>query len=205
MAKKLLIGFFLAGAITMAVMSFHYFQLEVTGIIKGRDVSNSSWYRLCLKTHILTGIIAITIGPLQFIQQIKAKSISTHKYLGYSYVINVAISSISGLAVAQFAMGGWVTSVGFSTLAIFWLFSTLSAVAAIRRKELSNHKKWMYISYAMTFAAIPQRTLLLLPLLTSVPFIPVYRLSAWLPWMLNAWIAFLLYNQSIRKTKNVKL
>lgn len=205
MAKKLLIGFFLAGAITMFVMSLHYFQFDVTGILKGKEISNSLWYRLFLKAHILTGIIAITIGPFQFIHQIRSQSISTHKYLGYTYVINVTISSISGLVVAQFAMGGWITAVGFSTLSIFWLFSTLSGVVSICRKEVSNHKKWMYISYALTFAAIPQRTLLLLPLLTSVPFMPVYRLSAWLPWMLNAGIAFRLYNLLINKTKSVKL
>ena len=56
---------------------------------------------------------------------------------------------------------------------------------------MALHKRWpqhglyMELSYALTFAAITQRSLLLVPLLTDVPFMPIYQLSAWLPWLLN--------------------
>ncbi len=196
MKKIYATGFFLVGAITMIVMSLHYFQFDVTGILKGKEISDSSWYRLCLRTHILTGIFAMTIGPFQFIHKIRLHSVGMHRYIGYGYVINVALSGTMGLIVAQFAMGGWISVVGFSTLSVFWLWTTYAAIAAARRREIDKHKMWMYISYALTFAAIPQRTMLLLPLLTSIPFMIIYKFSAWLPWMMNTWIALRLHNLS---------
>ena len=47
----------------------------------------------------------------------------------------------------------------------------------------------MFISYGLTFTAIPQRTLLLLQLLMDLAFIPVYQTSAWPPWLLNTGVA----------------
>jgi hypothetical protein len=55
------------------------------------------------------------------------------------------------------------------------------------------------ISYGLTFAAITQRTLLLVPLLTDIEFIFIYRLSAWLPWILNTAIALYLFKKSEKK------
>jgi hypothetical protein len=39
MKKYLLIGFFFIGAITMLVMSLHFFQNEISGIMKYKDIS----------------------------------------------------------------------------------------------------------------------------------------------------------------------
>jgi len=93
----------------------------------------------------------------------------------------VFFSGFAGLIVAQFAMGGWITSVGFSVLSFLWLFTTIKAISSIRLGDISNHKKWMFLSYALTFSAITQRTLLLIPLWTETLFMPIYQLSAWLP------------------------
>jgi hypothetical protein len=87
---------------------------------------------------------------------------------------------MSGLIVAQFAMGGLVSQVGFSFLALGWLGVTIAAVRAVIKGDLQGHRLFMILSYAMTFTAIPQRTLLLLSLYTEIPFIDIYRLSAWL-------------------------
>jgi len=92
-------------------------------------------------------------------------------------------------------MGGLITAVGFTTLSMLWLFVTIKAITAIISGDISNHEKWMYLSYALTFAAITQRKLLLVPLLTEVPFMTIYQLSAWLPWMVNLAIAYALYRR----------
>ena len=93
-------------------------------------------------------------------------------------------------------MGGWITTIGFSALSIAWLYTTIKAISSIRKGDILNHKKWMFLSYGLTFSAIIQRTLLLIPLLTETPFMPIYQLSAWLPWMLNLTIAYYLYERS---------
>jgi hypothetical protein len=106
-----------------------------------------------------------------------------------------------GLIVAQYAMGGIISTIGFSILAILWGVTAVLAIISIKKKAIIAHKKWMFISYGLTFAAITQRTLLLVPLLTDIKFIFIYRLSAWLPWMLNTIIAFYLFRNAELKNK----
>lgn len=199
MKKYLIIGFFFLGAITMLIMSMHFFQNEISGILKHKDISSEIIFRVCFKSHILFGIIAIFSGPTQFLKRFRAKKLSFHKKLGYIYIFSVMISSVMGLLVAQYAMGGIVSSIGFSLLAVFWFNSALIALNEIRQKDIRMHKKWMFISYGLTFSAITQRAMLLIPLLIDLEFIFIYKLSAWLPWIFNTLIALYLFNKTEKK------
>ena len=82
-----------------------------------------------------------------------------HKGVGYIYTISVCFSGLSGLVIAQFAMGGWITTIGFSILSMTWLYTIIKAISSIIGGDIINHKKWIYLSYGLTFATIPQRTL----------------------------------------------
>ena len=186
----------------MIVMSVHYLLEDQSGILRKKKVAYSLWYIVVFRAHVLFGLIAITTGPFQFIRRIQERNKLTHMLFGYSYFVSVFISGLSGIVVAPFAMGGWITSTGFTLLASLWLFITGMSVFAIRSKDFNKHMRWSYLSYSLTFAAITQRTLLLIPLLTSVPFIPIYQLSAWLPWILNLLIAYSIFNRSTTKTEN---
>ncbi len=174
----------------MVVMSFHYFLSDSAGILKRKEVANSFWYLFTFRTHILLGLVAITIGPFQFIKKLRSRYKALHRSIGYVYFVCVLLSASAGLIIAHFAMGGWITTIGFSILSIAWLYTTIKAVSAIIGGDAVNHEKWIFLSYALTFAAITQRTLLLVPLLTEIPFMPIYQLSAWLPWLLNLSIAY---------------
>ncbi len=191
--------FLFIGAISMIVMSVHYFQSDSAGILKRKEIANSFWYLLTFRTHIFLGLVAISIGPFQFLKKIRYNYKTGHKVAGYIYTMSVLLSGLSGLIIAQFAMGGWKTTIGFSMLSLTWLYTTIKAINSIRGGNILNHKKWMFFSYGLTFAAITQRTLLLIPLLTETPFIPIYQLSAWLPWLLNLSIAYCLYKHSFIK------
>ncbi|MGB3145712.1 MAG: DUF2306 domain-containing protein, partial [Maribacter sp.] len=114
----------------------------------------------------------------------------------YIYTISVLLSGMSGIIIAQFAMGGWITTVGFSLLSLIWIYTIVKAITYIRDGNVLQHKKWIFLSYGLTFAAITQRTLLLIPLLTEIPFIPIYQLSAWLPSLINLSIAYFLFRHS---------
>ena len=195
MRKNFLLLFFFIGALSMILMSNHYLFSDEGGILDRKEVASELWYLLVFRTHILGGIIAISFGPFQFVKRLRTKHKQWHRRLGYCYVISVLLSSTTGLFVAPFAMGGLITAIGFSLLAVLWFFITLQSLLAARRGAFLVHQNWSYLSYAITFAAITQRTLLLLPLLTSIPFMPIYRLSAWLPWMFNLWLAYTFFWQ----------
>ncbi len=180
----------------MVVMSLHYFQSDSAGILKRKEFANSFWYLFSFRTHIFLGLVAIVIGPFQFVKKIRGTYKILHRIIGYVYTVSVLFSGLAGLIIAQFAMGGWITTIGFSALSITWLYTTIKAISSIRGGDILNHKKWMFLSYGLTFSAIIQRTLLLIPLLTETPFMPIYQLSAWLPWLLNLSIAYYLYKRS---------
>lgn len=186
----------------MLVMSMHFFQNEVSGIMKNKDISSNAIYRLCFKSHILFGIIAIFTGPIQFLTNLKRSYLSLHRIMGYIYFVSVLISAVVGLVIAPYAMGGLISTIGFTILGIFWMSSAILAIIAIKNKDITTHKKWMFINYGLTFGAITQRTLLLVPLLINIEFIPIYRLSAWLPWILNTFIAFYLFKKSEENVSN---
>ncbi len=196
MKKKALIAFLIIGAISMILMSVHYIYNDHSGILRRKEAASSLWYLVVFRSHVLFGLMAITFGPFQFVTRIRERNKSIHRLIGYAYFVSVVVSSLCGILVAPFAMGGWITSTGFTVLAIVWLFITTKSILAIRSHHFNSHKRWSYLSYALTFSAITQRTLLLIPLLTSVPFMPIYQLSSWFPWVLNLVIAHSLLKQS---------
>ncbi len=179
----------------MLIMSLHYLVKDVSGIMIGKEATSYLWYRLLFKAHVLGGLLAIALGPFQFWLD-RTKYRKLHRRLGYAYIMSIGLSGVAGLVIAQFSMGGWITAIGFSILSVLWLYVTTQAVISIRLRAVQRHRSFMILSYALTFAAITQRTLLLIPLLTEVPFMPIYKLSAWLPWLLNLTIAFSLIRTS---------
>lgn len=183
----------------MLIMSLHYFQDELTGILKKKDIATNPIYIFCLQAHIALGIVAIFLGPTQFMDKIRNRYVNLHRAMGYFYLMSVMLSSIVGIIVAQFAMGGIISRIGFSVLAVFWMTSAIIALQSARKLKFIKHKKWMYISYGLTFAAITQRTLLLVPLIFSIKFMLIYKLSAWLPWILNTILAIYLFRKSEQK------
>ncbi|MEM6864791.1 MAG: DUF2306 domain-containing protein [Bacteroidota bacterium] len=189
MVKKAFLGFLFVGAISMLVMSFHYFQAEDSGILGNKEVASENWYILSFRIHILFGLIAIATGPVQFIKRVRTGYAKVHKRMGFIYFTSVVFSSLSGLVISRFAMGGMITATGFGTLSVLWFFITSKSVLTLVKGDFSGHKKWSFFGYSLTFSAITQRILLLVPLLTDVPFLPIYRLSAWLPWLVNLYIA----------------
>lgn len=183
--NKLIIGFLLIGAISMLIMSLHYFSPEASGILKNKLLKDTLWYRFTFCTHIAFGLVAILLGPFQFIDSLVQKRSRIHKKIGYTYSLAVAISSLAGLVIAQFAMGGMITRVGFSCLSIIWFYSLFLALKSVFAGDIVEHEKWMKINYALTFSSITQRTILLFAFLPALSFMPVYQLSSWLSWILN--------------------
>jgi uncharacterized membrane protein len=198
--KNLLLAFLLVGAISMLIMSLHYFGSEDSGILLGKSLRTTPWYRISFFTHITAGLFAITLGPFQFSKKLLKRHPNWHRRIGYGYVVAVTLASFSGLLVAPFAMGGILTQLGFSVLSLLWMTSLYFAVSSILSGNVEQHKKWMTVNYALTFAAITQRTILLFAFLPALDFLPVYRASAWLCWMINLSLVLLYWRVREKRT-----
>ena len=90
-----------------------------------------------------------------------------------------------GLYFAPKSTAGLVGSIGFTTLAMFWLYSGAQAYIAIRRGNVQVHRRWMLRNYALTFAAATLRIELPLLIIGGVRFPAAYTMVAWISWVPN--------------------
>lgn len=186
-----------ASALLMIMMSLHYFDNKESGIVKGKDIASTFWYILTLRTHIFFGMIAMSSAPFLLIKRLRLNKI--HRKLGYLHLISIVISSLTGLIIARFAMGGWVSTLGFSMLSILWLLFTVLAVLYATQKNFMKHEEWAIRSLALTFATIPQRLILLSVFVTDFEFTTIYQTSSWVSWICNLFLAELYIRHYIKR------
>ena len=197
--------FLVVGAVTMLVMSAHYYTTSYSGILSGKAIASWGWYRVCFYTHITMGLVAIVIGSIQFVGRMLRRYKQIHRRIGYLYTGAVALSACTGLVVAQYAMGGVVTRVGFSVLAVLWGSTLFIAMRAALKGRILAHRRWMTLNYALTFSAVTQRTILLFAFLPGLEFMPVYQSSSWLSWSINLTIALLIIKSKTSDTPIIPL
>lgn len=136
--------------------------------------------------HIFASSVALLCGALQFSIQLRTLHPQVHRWLGRIYLmVGVLFGGLAGLAMAQTAYGGIVSRLGFSGLALLWLFSGLRAYLAICRGYVKEHQQWMQRNYALTCAAITLRIYLPVSMVSGIGFDIAYPLIAWLCWVPN--------------------
>lgn len=173
----------------MLIMATQYYQSLDAGVLQTKPASRSAIYLFFFYIHISGGLVGMLIGPFQFISSWRRKYPKLHRGLGTAYFAGIFSSGLAGLCIAPFAMGGAVSQTGFFVLGLVWLYVTGMGLRSLLNGQFQAHGQWMIRSYALTFATIPQRTLLLFALFTPIPFLDIYRLSAWLPWILQLILA----------------
>jgi uncharacterized membrane protein len=152
--------------------------------------------------HIFPGGIALFIGWSQFVKRFRDNYLRLHRTIGTIYMLCILISGLSGLYIAMFATGGIISVVGFSGLAVSWLFTTLMAYISIRRLNITAHEQWMIRSYALCFAAVTLRVWL--PLFQfgfGIDFFTAYPIIAWLCWVPNLIVAEMMCRLTYRETR----
>ena len=150
--------------------------------IAGAPQMSKLWGAVGIYIHIFTSVVA-GVGTMAILGG-PAAAILWHRWSGRTYLIaGVLPGGISGLYVARFAFGGWVSETGF-----LWpsaLVSAGLAYKAIRRGKLASHQRWMLRNFALTFAAVTLRIYLGSFAAVGVPFEVFYPWLAWACWVPN--------------------
>jgi len=193
MIKKILLPVFIFFAIAIGFYPLAYVLGDMRmGLLSSKSaqlLSDRIWW-FGFYTHILLGGVALLSGCTQFLPKLRQKRLALHRNLGKVYVAAVLLSGCAGLGIAFAASGGLMGQLGFGTLAIFWLFTTMQAYQSIRRKNVAQHQDWMTRSYALCFAAVTLR--LWLPIFLGalgMSFDVAYPIIAWLCWVPNLAVA----------------
>ena len=142
--------------------------------------------RITLSIHASLGAVACLLGPWQFLDSLRTRHLTLHRWIGWTYASAVAVSWVASVPIAMHAQTGAWASAGFLGLGAFWIVCTTTAViAAALRKDFEAHRRWMIRSYGLTAAAITLRIYLPTSLAMHWRYDIAYPTIAWLCWVPN--------------------
>lgn len=164
-----------------------------------QDYININIWRIAFYTHVFSSIFILSAGFTQFSSYILKYQKKLHKIAGKIYAYNILLINFpAGMIMAVYANGLLPSKIAFIVLDCLWFLFTLKAVIAIKKKDVTTHKKFMIRSYALTFSAITLRVWKII-LLNSFHIEPLtlYMIDAWMGFVPN----LLLAEWIIRKKK----
>lgn len=140
---------------------------------------------LGLRLHAGGGLVALMLGPLQFLGVVRRRLPIAHRLIGYAYVLSVAVGAAGALVLARTPGGVAANAFAFNMLAFLWSASTATALFNARTRRWRQHQAWMVRSFALTFAAVTLRAGM--PVLGWLGFPPseFYTIVAWASWTIN--------------------
>lgn len=189
MLRPLAWGLMTITATTIALFSLRYLLTDPPAIdpeIAINFVAN----RTVFLTHVRASLIALLLGPWQFVSKLRSKDPRIHRWIGRVYCIMVLVGGVGGFIVAWTTTAGIIASFGFASLAGVWLYTTGRAYRLARLRDFTAHRRWMIRSYAVAGAAITLRLdLPIAPLLGYSSLSGYIFFACWASWIINLAVA----------------
>ncbi len=146
-------------------------------------------HELPLGVHISGAIVALAVGPWQFSARLRRRCPRWHRRIGVTYLLGCLVGGIGALLLAPVAYGGAVARLGFACLGVAWLVTGAAGLRMILHRRVADHRRWMVRSFALTFAAVTLRLLLLAAEAAHLDLRTSYAVIAWLCWVPNLLLA----------------
>ena len=152
-------------------------------------------HEFALGVHVLSGVLALLIGPFQFVRRLRHRFVRVHRFFGATYVAAATALGVSGLILAPTAYTGQVASAGFTVLDLAMLFTTWTAVRMILAGRFGEHRRWMIRSFSLIMAGVMLRVwapiydALAAAGIVDFSFETAYAAIAWLCWVPNLLLA----------------
>lgn len=152
--------------------------------------------------HVLSGTVALLIGPFQFSRRLRQRSVTMHRVVGRVYLIAILCAAAAALDLAATTPFGLPWAVALASLAVVWLVTAGMAYSAIRMRQIQLHKEWMIRSYVVTFAFVTFRILLDTPPFTHLGTRLVRGVTyGWASWAIPLLATEVIF--SLRRMRNV--
>ena len=148
-----------------------------------------------LGVHVLCGMLALLIGPFQFVRRLRRRFVRVHRACGAVYLASATGLGVTGLILAPTAYTGLGASVAFALLGLGTLFTTWTALRMVLTGRYGEHRRWMIRSFSLIMAGVMLRVWM--PLYTGLAALGLVHFSyetayaavAWLCWVPNLLIA----------------
>lgn len=108
--------------------------------------------RNTLLIHVISGLAALLLGPLQFLLARKGSWLWLHRWIGRTYLVCTVVAALTATALAYTApVPQPLYAIGLYGISAFWLFSGYYGWINVRRRQKAIHRRWMIRNYATTF------------------------------------------------------
>ena len=202
-AKILLYGFYGFFCFLMLEITLQYIPLNLdTAFLPIKQDEIQHWhYQVAFFTHVYSAIFCLLAGFTQFSGQLRQKSPKIHQYLGWLYIISILLfAASSGLIMGVYANGGFWSQIAFVLLSILWWWTNFVAYRTLNEKDYQKHQQFMIRSFALTLSAITLRFWKYIIVFLWHPRpMDVYRVVAWLGWVLNLLLAEIIIHKYLKK------
>ena len=158
-----------------------------------------------LGVHVLCGMLALLIGPFQFVRRLRRRFVRLHRACGAVYLASATGLGVSGLILAPTAYTGLGASVAFALLGLGTLFTTWTALRMVLAGRYAEHRRWMIRSFSLIMAGVMLRVWM--PLygglaavgLVHFSYATAYAAVAWLCWVPNLLIALWITRRPVER------
>jgi uncharacterized membrane protein len=110
-----------------------------------------------LLVHIITGTLALLLGPIQLWLGLNRGGKLLHRILGSVYVLAVLTSGSAAIYLARHTDFGWAFGMGLTFMSVAWIVSTALAIISICLHLVEQHREWMIRSYVLTYGFVTFR------------------------------------------------
>ncbi len=158
-----------------------FVQEEFTAVVPGWVAFNKT----VLVVHILTALPPLVLGWIGFSKRLRKRSLSLHRWVGTFYCYGIWVSAVTGFMLGAKHVNGFLTAMGYCTLALAWFSTTWIAYRTAKQRNIPAHREWMIRSYAVTLAVVTVRPLTMLPQYVDVGTMDYALFMSWACWIPN--------------------
>lgn len=190
---------FLFSILMLKVISQYTSFDKNTGFLAFKQqVVNNPYWMAFFYVHIFSITLCLLAGLTQFSCRILAESRNLHKIIGRIYVYNILIINVPACFVlGLFSNGGLIGITAFLIQDVLWMYFTIAAVISVKKGNVSRHKMYMTLSYAVTTTAITFRIIKnLLYNETRHDYELFYGLNVWAALLINLFIAYIILKRN---------
>jgi uncharacterized membrane protein len=127
------------------------------GDLAANYVERAPWIQAAFYVHIVFGGLALLMSPLQFVARLRASAPHVHRVCGRIVFASIGLAGVAGAVLSTTNLAGPIGTAGFGALAVLWVGSAITALRAIRRREVAAHRRWVIRTFALTYAAVTLR------------------------------------------------
>lgn len=155
-----------------------------TGYLAGKEeLFLQRWFPTGLYVHAFSAPIALLLVSLLVIFRLENVP-KWHRALGKVTLLILAICVVpSGWILSYFALGGSMGKFVFFLLSSYTGFTALQAYWAAKKRQFTEHKRWMHEVLALLLSAVILRLLLVLFTLLEFNGDTAYITAALLSWV----------------------